>query len=135
MVRDSRQRTGPRFLVRTERHIMIRRSLQVTKRATFALNLPNPFKGLMPRLVGTGFFVSADGVFVTAAHVVTENYKADGTVRGDIGKGDLMTEPPPGLIECLSVTDSRRRTRVESRCVFAGAKIRISPPLTALPEG
>lgn len=114
---------------------MIRRSLQVTKRATFALNLPNPFKGLMPRLVGTGFFVSADGVFVTAAHVVTENYKADGTVRGDIGKGDLMTEPPPGLIECLSVTDSCRRTRVESRCVFAGAKIRISPPLTALPEG
>jgi len=49
----------------------------------------------MPCPVGTGFFVSADGIFITAAHVVTENCKADGTVRSDIGKGDLMTEPPP----------------------------------------
>lgn len=45
--------------------------------------------------VGTGFFVSRDGVFVTAAHVVTQNYKADGPPREDIGKGWLMTEPPP----------------------------------------
>lgn len=49
----------------------------------------------MPCPVGTGFFVSRDGVFVTAAHVVTQNYKADGPPREDIGKGWLMTEPPP----------------------------------------
>jgi len=50
----------------------------------------------MPCPVGTGFFVSRDGVFVTAAHVMTQNYKADGPPRDDLGKGWLMTEPPPG---------------------------------------
>ena len=75
---------------------MIQQFLQATKRATFALLLPNPFKQLMPCPVGTGFFVSADGVFVTAAHVITRNYESDGPARDDIDKGWLMTEPPPG---------------------------------------
>ena len=48
----------------------------------------------MPCPVGTGFFVSRDGVFVTAAHVVTKNGESDGPPRDDIGKGWLMTEPP-----------------------------------------
>jgi serine protease Do len=67
-----------------------------TKRGTFSILLPNPFKGLMPCPVGTGFFVSGDGVFVTAAHVVTRDFKPDGPPRDDIGNGWLMTEPPPG---------------------------------------
>jgi S1-C subfamily serine protease len=75
---------------------MIRQTLQRTKQGTFAVELPNPFKQLMPCPVGTGFFVSRDGVFVTAAHVVTQNSKADGPPRDDIEKGWLMTEPPPG---------------------------------------
>src|SRR5882672_10973046 len=50
----------------------------------------------MPCPVGTGFFVTHDGVFVTAAHVVTQNYKSDGPPREDIGDGWLMTEPQPG---------------------------------------
>jgi serine protease Do len=75
---------------------VIRTSLQATKRATFAVLLPNPFQGLMPYPVGTGFFVSHDGVFVTAAHVVTRDGKADGPPRDDIPNGWLMTEPPEG---------------------------------------
>jgi serine protease Do len=50
----------------------------------------------MPCPVGTGFFVSRAGVFVTAAHVVTQNYKPHGPPRDDLDKGWLMTEPPPG---------------------------------------
>lgn len=50
----------------------------------------------MPCPVGTGFFVSEDGLFVTAAHVVTQDYTSHGHVRTDIEKGWLMAEPPPG---------------------------------------
>ena len=74
---------------------MIRQSLAQTKRGTFAVELPNPFKGLMPCPVGTGFFVSQDGVFVTAAHVITQDGKPDGPPRVDLEKSWLMAEPPP----------------------------------------
>jgi len=46
----------------------------------------------MPVPTGTGFFVSPDGWFVTAAHVITENNAPDGNVRSDIAKGWLMKE-------------------------------------------
>ena len=66
--------------------------MKATKDATFGIDLPHPdMKGMCaPR--GTGFFVSADGWFVTAAHVVTENSKPDGPVRKDIDKGFILQE-------------------------------------------
>jgi len=50
----------------------------------------------MPTPTGTGFFVSPDGWFVTAAHVVTQNQRSDGPVRSDIPQGWLMKEDRPG---------------------------------------
>jgi serine protease Do len=50
----------------------------------------------MPTARGTGFFVSVDGWFVTAAHVITENGKADGPVRQDIDQAWLTKEMIPG---------------------------------------
>jgi hypothetical protein len=72
---------------------MIRKSLTRTKSATFSILLPNPKQKGLPTPIGTGFFVSADGWFVTAAHVLTENGKSDGPVRSDIAQSYLMKEP------------------------------------------
>lgn len=49
--------------------------------------------------IGTGFFVSRDGWFITAAHVITENGEIDGKSRADVNKAWLQKEqrlPPPG---------------------------------------
>jgi serine protease Do len=67
----------------------------------------------MPTPAGTGFFVSAGGWFVTAAHVVAD---ASGAARTDIGEAWLMKEarPPevrgamcqnPELVEFLPEVD------------------------------
>lgn len=76
---------------------MIRKTLSTTKLATFSIDLPNldtKMQGLpMPR--GTGFFVSRDGWFITAAHVITTNGESDGTPRSDIDKAYLIIESPP----------------------------------------
>ena len=80
---------------------MIRNTLEATKAATFAILLPDEKQGGMPAPKGTGFFVSGDGYFVTAAHVVTETGDANGPVRNDISKGWLMKEStpnPPGAM-------------------------------------
>lgn len=71
---------------------MIRRTLARVQEATFCVMLPGAGHGL-PSPVGTGFFVSADGWFVTAAHVVTEDNRADGKPRLDVGNGWLLKEP------------------------------------------
>jgi hypothetical protein len=71
---------------------MIRKSLKMTKEATFAIALPNPHHHEMPTPMGTGFFVSPDGWFVTAAHVITENGKSDGPIRNDLSKALIMKE-------------------------------------------
>ena len=71
---------------------MIRKSLKMTKEATFAIELPNPHHHDMPTPMGTGFFVSPDGWFVTAAHVITENGKSDGPIRNDLSKSFIMKE-------------------------------------------
>ncbi len=44
---------------------------------------------------GTGFFVSGDGWFVTAAHVVTEDANSNKT-RSDVNQGSLSKETRPG---------------------------------------
>jgi len=71
---------------------MIRRTLQATKEATFCVELPDPAKHGMPTPAGTGFFVSPDGWFVTAAHVVSENGEPSGPIRSDIEKVWLVKE-------------------------------------------
>jgi serine protease Do len=89
---------------------MIRKSLMMTKEATFAIELPSAHHQGMPTPVGTGFFVSPDGWFVTAAHVITENGKSDGPIRNDLSKSFIMKEtrlgegcdPCPIMCEGLS---------------------------------
>lgn len=72
---------------------MIRKTLETTQVATWCICLPNKRQSGMPTPIGTGFFVSPDGYFVTAAHVITENNESDGPVRQDLGQGWLMREP------------------------------------------
>ena len=75
---------------------MIRRTLTATQLATFSIDLPNESAKGMPTPTGTGFFVSEDGWFVTAAHVVTKDNRPEGTPRGDISEAWLMKESRPG---------------------------------------
>lgn len=69
---------------------MIRKTLSATKDATFCIELPNAAKGGMPAPAGTGFFVSADGWFLTAAHVVFD--RTTKSVRTDIADAWLRKE-------------------------------------------
>jgi serine protease Do len=75
---------------------LIRRTIKATKLATYSVDLPNAAMRGMPTPMGTGFFVSHDGWFITAAHVITENNRPDGPVRRDIGDCRLMKEMRPG---------------------------------------
>ena len=63
-------------------------TIAATKAATFSIDLPSEAHKGMPFPTGTGFFVSPDGWFVTAAHVVM----VDDKPRNDIGKGWLIKE-------------------------------------------
>jgi S1-C subfamily serine protease len=71
---------------------MIRKTLSDTKNATFCIELPEASLAGMPRPTGTGFFVSADGWFLTAAHVVANT---QGNARDDIKDSWLMKEGTP----------------------------------------
>jgi serine protease Do len=85
---------------------MIRKTLSATKAATFCVQLPSAAHHGMPVPTGTGFFISPDGWFATAAHVTTDNGQATGAVRPDIGSAWLMKEATaqdPGAM-CQSVT-------------------------------
>jgi S1-C subfamily serine protease len=75
---------------------MIRNTLKLTQLATYSVDLPDQNIRGMPSPTGTGFFVSTDGWFITAAHVITKNGRADGPVRGDIDQAWLMKEARPG---------------------------------------
>jgi serine protease Do len=76
---------------------MIRKHLAAAKAATFCVALPslNPSDNGLPRATGTGFFISPDGWFVTALHVVSHN----GVIRPDIHEMNVsqhqsgMTDP------------------------------------------
>lgn len=72
---------------------MIRGTLSATKAATFSIQLPDQNRNGMPVPVGTGFFVSSDGWFMTAAHVVLDS---NGQPRSDVGQAWLMKETRPG---------------------------------------
>lgn len=71
---------------------MITNTLSNTKAATFSIELPHKARDGMPTPTGTGFFISPDGWFVTAAHVVTEDNNSDGKVRSDLHEAWLMKE-------------------------------------------
>lgn len=76
---------------------MIRATLKATQSATYSVDLPNQNRRGMPSPTGTGFFVSPDGWFVTAAHVITQNGQPDGPIRTDIDQAWLMKELRPGV--------------------------------------
>ncbi len=71
---------------------VIRKTLAATRAATFAVNLFLKDYGVAP--TGTGFFVSSEGWFVTAAHVVTQDGTPNGPVRNDFGAATLTTMIP-----------------------------------------
>jgi len=81
----------------------IRITVAATSKATFSILLPDASKHGMPTPAGTGFFVSSDGYFVTAAHVVCDD---QGNPRNDINQVVLQKEgshKEPGPL-CTSVT-------------------------------
>ena len=71
---------------------MITKTLANTQAATFCVELPDRQQHGMPTPTGTGFFISPDGWFVTAAHVITENHQSDGPIRQDIDQAWLQKE-------------------------------------------
>ena len=71
---------------------MIRKYLQRTREATFCVELPNKSQHNMPMPTGTGFFISPDGWFVTAAHVISEDGTINGRIRSDVNEMWLMKE-------------------------------------------
>ena len=71
---------------------MIRHTLAATQMATFSILLPDHNKDGMPTATGTGFFVSPDGWFMTAAHVITTDGQPNGPVRQDLSDTWLMKE-------------------------------------------
>lgn len=71
---------------------MIKKTLAATQQATFSVQLPDPNKHGIPSPMGTGFFVSPEGWFVTAAHVIAEDGTPGGAARADIHQAWLMKE-------------------------------------------
>jgi serine protease Do len=69
---------------------MISKTLPATKAATFCVQLPVSALDERVRPFGTGFFVSPDGWFITAAHVITQDNKATGALRTDLDKMNLI---------------------------------------------
>lgn len=75
----------------------IRNTLPSTKRATFSIELPNANKHGMRVPAGTGFLISEDGWFVTAAHVVTD---PKGAIRVDLKDAYLNKEIDMFINKC-----------------------------------
>ncbi len=81
---------------------MIPKTLARTKNATYAVLIPNPKPEYreFPTPYGTGFFVSEDGYFITARHVLT--YEQDATekffdpAKLRLTKPDIF--PPPQIV-------------------------------------
>lgn len=71
---------------------MITKTLANTQAATFSVELPELSRQDMSTPIGTGFFISPDGWFVTAAHVITKDNNSDGNVRSDLDQAWLMKE-------------------------------------------
>lgn len=75
---------------------MIRKTLNRTQAATFSVDLPSDLNKGLPTPAGTGFFVSSDGWFATAAHVVMHGEGESARVRDDVNQAWLLKESRPG---------------------------------------
>ncbi len=69
---------------------MIRTTLEATQASTFAVELPDAERNGFPTPAGTGFFVSPDGFFVTAAHVIANPETRE--LRSEVGDIRLQKE-------------------------------------------
>lgn len=69
---------------------MIRKTLASTKRATWSIDIPRKGDGF-PSPSGTGFFVSPDGWFITARHVIRD--PDTGELRAPLNEIWLQKEP------------------------------------------
>lgn len=103
---------------------MIRKSLGVVREATFCIELPSKANHGMPTPTGTGFFVSPDGWFVTAAHVLSDTAPKDGRPRDDISKAWLTRESrgtdPGAMCQFVSLVAPEH---IIPRCDFAILKV------------
>ncbi|MBI1325164.1 trypsin-like serine protease [bacterium] len=70
---------------------MIHEYINHVKKATFCVMLPD-LHSKFNSPSGTGFFISADGWFVTAAHVITEDGSPFGKIRSDVTSAWLEKE-------------------------------------------
>lgn len=76
---------------------MIRKTLSATKEATFVVTIPDRNRGNFPTPNGTGFFISSDGYFITANHVVNQ------LDIGDITDLVRPNDPVPVLVKGAKV--------------------------------
>ena len=60
------------------------------------IDLPSDLNKGLPTPAGTGFFVSSDGWFATAAHVVMHGEGESAKVRDNVNQAWLMKESRPG---------------------------------------
>lgn len=71
---------------------LIPKTLPNTKKATFSISLPSHGNPRVFAPIGTGFFVSKTGVFLTAAHVITQDNLPNGVPRSDLSSAWLRKE-------------------------------------------
>ena len=76
---------GGQLVCASEGEQMIRRTLPAVKAATFCVLLPNPPLQILPLPKGSGFFVSPDGWFVTAAHILMKKGQSIYDIQEDLG--------------------------------------------------
>lgn len=75
---------------------MIRQTVKQTIAATYLVRVPDRDKQDFPTPCGTGFFVSADGLFVTACHVANKAHdprKIEATHEAEPGPGAILRNP------------------------------------------
>ncbi len=75
---------------------MIRKTLSNTKAATFCIEAPDKQMKGMHGPLATGFFISPDGFFVTAAHVVAQDKKCGGDIDGFVSSFAMTKEQNTG---------------------------------------
>lgn len=77
---------------------MIRQTVEQTIAATYLIQVPDPNNHDFPTPCGTGFFVSPDGLFVTAYHVANKAYdrrKITASHEAEPGAGAILRNPEP----------------------------------------
>lgn len=90
-------------------------TLERTKRATLAVIIPHPHpsKGGFPTPNGTGFFISPNGYFLTARHVIEKLDQNGGKVAGTNGIPELYERKQVNLFLLMGLPDSVYVTDIE----------------------